>query len=310
MRFENRKRKASSSLGASVDPRSLQDYLEYRKGSGLSKATLGLDRAILVPFAREFPAWHEDIRAAMVGYLDMSRKAWTRSTRLRVFKGFIKFLVEEGELPENVDPLRGVTAPLPGKTATAATPEGVSAFLAVLGASWEHRRLAVLVQLLADTGLRKNEACSLRWADYDSAARRVVVRAENAKTRRERTVPVSGDMVRVLRKYRDNLPERLQESEWIFPLSQKDHIPAAAVGRQVNRISHATGVPLRLHSIRHMAATAIIRATGNIALAAQLLGHSQISTTAGFYTHLGLDDVRAAQEQVGTLRSLRAARHG
>jgi integrase/recombinase XerC len=43
--------------------------------------------------------------------------------------------------------------------------------------------------------------------------------------------------------------------------------------------------PKGLHALRHTAGTRIVRQTGNLATAARLLGHSQVSTTEIYAKH-------------------------
>ena len=43
-------------------------------------------------------------------------------------------------------------------------------------------------------------------------------------------------------------------------------------------------------------ATRLLRKTGNLKVVQRLLGHADIDTTARFYAHVTLDDVRAALE--------------
>jgi len=51
----------------------------------------------------------------------------------------------------------------------------------------------------------------------------------------------------------------------------------------------------RFHDSRHTAATRLVRATGNLKMAQQLLGHTEIATTSR-YAHVTKDDLRAGME--------------
>ena len=53
----------------------------------------------------------------------------------------------------------------------------------------------------------------------------------------------------------------------------------------------------RFHDTRHTAATRILRASNNLKVTQQLLGHKDIATTAR-YAHAMHDDVRAAMDAV------------
>lgn len=55
----------------------------------------------------------------------------------------------------------------------------------------------------------------------------------------------------------------------------------------------------RFHDFRHTAATRVLRACGNLKIVKELLGHTDIATTAK-YAHVLVDDIRAAMEAVPT----------
>lgn len=57
----------------------------------------------------------------------------------------------------------------------------------------------------------------------------------------------------------------------------------------------------RFHDLRHTGATRLVRATDNLELARQLLGHADIKTTQK-YANLNVDDVRAAMEKASKPR--------
>jgi integrase len=58
------------------------------------------------------------------------------------------------------------------------------------------------------------------------------------------------------------------------------------------------GVDARLHDTRHTTGQRTLRATGNLRLVQQLLRHTEIATTAAFYTDTTMADLRAGMESV------------
>lgn len=52
------------------------------------------------------------------------------------------------------------------------------------------------------------------------------------------------------------------------------------------------GLELRFHDMRHTRATRLLRSSGNLKAAQKLLGHADISTTAKFYAHVDMKDLR------------------
>ena len=62
------------------------------------------------------------------------------------------------------------------------------------------------------------------------------------------------------------------------------------------RALEAAGIEdFRFHDLRHTAATRVLRASNNLKVVQEMLGHSDIGTTAR-YAHAMIEDVRAAME--------------
>ena len=81
---------------------------------------------------------------------------------------------------------------------------------------------------------------------------------------------------------------------WGGVKGERTPIEPDTLGTAFWRARRAAGLEdLRLHDLRHTAASRIVRATGNIAAASKALGHKRITTTQR-YAHLSAEDVRAA----------------
>ena len=82
--------------------------------------------------------------------------------------------------------------------------------------------------------------------------------------------------------------------EWGGPKGARVPIEPDTLGTAFWRARRAAKLTdVRLHDLRHTAASRIVRATGNIAAAGKALGHTRITTTQR-YAHLTAEDVRAA----------------
>jgi len=57
------------------------------------------------------------------------------------------------------------------------------------------------------------------------------------------------------------------------------------------------GVIARIHDLRHTAGMRTLRRTKNLRVVQELLGHTEIKTTATFYTAALVDDLRDAMEE-------------
>lgn len=270
----------------------LDALCSIRKAEGLSPATIASYRNIVAPFLREHPDFLQSPRAAILPFISEPEKEWSRFTRIKVLKVFCSFLVEEGILEDS--PMKNIKCSMPGKRVDVPTVEGVKAFLDGLDTTrYAERRLYVMFLLALDTGLRRGELCGLKVEDFDDAGLLLHVRPETSKVRKGRTVPVSPQVGKELRRFAAlRLPE--WRSPWMFPSETGKKLTPGAFGCHIRRVSDRMGERMKIHGLRHLCATEFLRNTGNIALTAALLGHASISTTAKFYEHLDIHDLQAA----------------
>jgi integrase/recombinase XerC len=137
-------------------------------------------------------------------------------------------------------------------------------------------RDAVLVLLLAHAGLRIAEALSVQWTDVAADRRGLIV--TQGKGGKRRTVPLSSRLADTLAAWRGH-----QDCDPVYVLPFRDRRWAWT---RLKTLCLQAGVPPKgLHALRHTAGTRIVRQTGNLATAARLLGHSQVSTTEIYAKH-------------------------
>lgn len=182
-------------------------------------------------------------------------------------------------------------------------------------------RLGALYEVLAFTGLRRGEACALRWTDIDLERGVIVVRSnlvsvagktvEGApKTRKgERRVDIGDRTIGALMSHR-LVQQREKDylgSGWmgttdrVFTKPDGSDLSPDQVSRVFARIIDRVRFPedadkpdeqrrrlrvVRLHDLRHGAASMALAAGFDIATVSKRLGHSTIAITADTYSHL------------------------
>jgi integrase len=167
---------------------------------------------------------------------------------------------------------------------------------------------APFFRVLLATGARYGELRQATWGDVDPFQRTLVIRAESAKTGRRRTLPLHEDivaeLVRLKAVHAVLLGREPELAELVF-LSPEGHAwcrPSNNVNRLLRRILAAAGISrvdgegrkLDLHSLRHTAASRLARGGVGLVLAQKLLGHADPKLTARVYSHVEVEDLRAA----------------
>ncbi|RIT84227.1 site-specific integrase [Mycobacteroides abscessus] len=161
-------------------------------------------------------------------------------------------------------------------------------------AAGEHKGL---VYLLGATGLRFGEAAELRWRDVDTEGLRLRISRSvtfvggkpvvgSPKNGKERTVALPATVARMLTPG--------SADDLVFPDSAGGWMRASNVRRRWwARALADAGLPtdLKLHELRHTAASLAIRSGANIKALQNMLGHASAGLTLDRYGHLYESDI-------------------
>jgi integrase len=168
-------------------------------------------------------------------------------------------------------------------------------------------RMHALWVVLVTTGLRLGEALGLRWDDLDSQSGRLAVRralqrqrgnglvfVEPKTGKSRRTVYLAAGTVRVLSDHRQRQrEERLlngpawQESTLVFCTGIGRPLEGGQVSWRFHKALGAAGLPrIRVHDLRHTAATLLLTRGVHPKVVQEMLGHSTIALTLDTYSHV------------------------
>ena len=147
------------------------------------------------------------------------------------------------------------------------------------------------IRLLALTGCRRGEVLNLRWRDI----------GQNAITLRDsKTGPRSVPLGEAARAVIDALPGPRDPDAFLFPrLGGSRHAHRLVTCWRTVRDDANLG-KVRLHDLRHTAASHAVMSGENLPLVGKLLGHRRHETTAG-YAHLADGHLVETAEKVGSL---------
>ena len=161
---------------------------------------------------------------------------------------------------------------------------------------------AVLMTLYA-AGLRVSEAVHLRVSDIDS--RRMVIRVEQGKGKKDRYVMLSSKLLAELRAYW----KLARPTDWLFSgRNPKQPMNRRNVQLSCERVARRAGLKkvVSPHTLRHSFATHLLEAGVDIRTIQALLGHRNLSTTA-LYTYVSMNTVIATTSPLDLLDEIKAA---
>jgi integrase len=152
-----------------------------------------------------------------------------------------------------------------------------------------------MIALAYDTGLRREELCSLRSDDLDPAHRLVRVRAETAKGSRQRMVPYSATTGELLRRYLAHRRSLSRARGSLFlsesPRNYAEPITLWTWSKAVRQLALQAGLPqFSTHTFRHLCLTDLARSGWEVHQIAQFAGHRNPQTTL-LYIHLSGHDL-------------------
>lgn len=146
--------------------------------------------------------------------------------------------------------------------------------LRTISSSCYPNHLTPIVLLAMNTGLRKSELLGLRWADIDLSLSMLTVRAESAKSGRERHIPLNREASEVLDRWRLSAPACVR----VFALDDCKTAWWAL-------LRSAKITDLRFHDLRHHFASRLVMRSVDLNTVRELLGHADIKMTLR-YAHL------------------------
>jgi integrase len=183
-------------------------------------------------------------------------------------------------------------------------------------------RLHGLWILLATTGLRLGEAIGLRWQDVDLGAQTLTVRRALQRQREaglvfvepktktsRRSISLPDGTARALQGHRKRqLEERLQagagwqDNDLVFCRWDGEVIEPSGVAQRFDGLLRKAGLPdIRVHDLRHTAASLHLLKGTHPKVVQEMLGHSTITLTLDTYSHVAPGMHAAAAKQMDSL---------
>lgn len=173
------------------------------------------------------------------------------------------------------------------------------------------------------TGMRPGELRALMWKDIDLDAARLQCRrsmtrdasfkamvGDQTKSGRTRVIAIPGETVAALKAFQQvQRTRRVAHIDWratdiVFDGGNGAFVPLTTLENRHRAICSAANVErIRLHDLRHTAATLMIEADVHPKIISDILGHSSIAITMDRYAHVSTELQRTATAKLGDVLS-------
>jgi integrase/recombinase XerD len=240
----------------------------------------------------KYPLTEEGLKSLVVGMRQAGLEATSCNNRIRCVNAFLKWAGS----PLKVAKLKEDTKVMPTYTA-----DQLKSIIDFRPKTSGDKRLHTIVLTLIDTGVRIEEALSLKRSAVNLDQMLLTVHGKGGK---ERLVPFSFELRKVLWKYTAKQDSRC---ELLFSTKDGRKLQRRNVLRDFKALCRRLGfAPVRrsVHALRHTFAVNYLRSGGSVFHLQKALGHTSLEMTRK-YANLVTDDLQATQHQVSLMNRLR-----
>ena len=167
------------------------------------------------------------------------------------------------------------------------------------------------INLVADTGIRRGEACALEWADIDWAKGAITIRRNaqytpqagiyitSPKNGKARTVDIGPNVLKLLQQLRQEQAGKAI-SRYVFTQEHSpDIMNPQSPTRYFKKFGQRYGIEdFHPHKLRHTSASLAITNGADVVSVSERLGHSDTAVTLRMYAHANEESIRRAGQIV------------
>ena len=170
----------------------------------------------------------------------------------------------------------------------------------------EHRDLVMII-LMIDTGMRLGECSTLLVEDINLSKKQILLRAENTKGRKDRTVFFSLKTETILRRWLQ-FKDRYAESDYLFPVKYNgSHISVSNFETNFKKYLKRAGINDNIspHCLRNNFAKRCLMNGMDIFTLSKILGHSSVRVTEEAYLDLNNDDMQKRYQHFSPMSTIK-----
>jgi site-specific recombinase XerD len=228
-------------------------------------------------------------------------KPITAHRTYRTLRTFCRWCVRTGHL--SADPMMGLVMRLPRTLPRVPSDDDVSALLHACDPTTpEGRRNRLIIALLAEAALRKEELRRLRIGDVDFSTR--MIRVHGGKGQQDGVTFFGEATASLVRAWVAVHPDPCPAA-FVCCTRDGSQLGPWAIVRILYRLSRRAQLDRKIgpHALRHYAATALLRRTGDLELVRRVLRHATLAMALRYAT-LTQTDVAAKFQQAAPLDNL------
>ena len=283
----------------------LKHFLFFKKAQGLTEATVKDYRSRITSFFKRYNCWQDEMatKNSILEYMSEEVAPSTYNLRLVYLRAFFNWCIDENYMMF-ANPLKGFKR----RKADARIVDISEADLKKLLAAPDQTTFVGLrdyafILLTLDTGIRPSEARSLRPNDFNFNTLIVHIRAEEAKTRTQRSLPLLPITAKAIRKLINVRHPEWEENGTVFCTFEGNHMDRQDWSRRMNYYSKKIEVNILPYDLRHAFALTWMRNGGHAFGLQSVLGHSDLQMTKR-YVHMTSQDLREQHSRHSPLNSL------
>jgi len=278
-------------------------FLLFKKATGISPNTLkDYQRTLKLFFSRQ-PDGLDKPRERTLEFLGQYENAYTYNQKFAYLKVFWDWTLSEGYFRGGIHPLHGLKKRKTQGRIVQLEEKDVAALLRTPNQkTYCGLRDYALMLLSLDCGIRPGEALQLLPDDFRPEKEELAVRAEVAKTRTPRTLPLSGPTLEVIQRILKVRPWDWREAP-IFCTETGEPWNVTSWSRRVKAYGKRCGLDITAYALRHTAALLMLRHGMDAFSLQRIMGHSTMDMTR-HYINLTSEDTRRAHGQAGVVLAL------
>lgn len=273
----------------------------------------------------------DDVEAFFVCLRRKGRAASTLNKYVQLVKAMFRWAVKKGYLSRNpIAESDTIRREQMARRSRRLAPDVFNEKGDLERAGEERRLLTVASPLLhrliigaLETGCRRGELLNLAWRDVNLTRKELTVRAELAKSRKQRILPVSARLAAVLEMARtDPASQQFPPEANVFGdavgrkvisikrawetavLKAHGYTPAWTSSNKLSATSRAAlrAINLHFHDLRHEAGSRLLEQGWPLHHVQEMLGHANVSQTSTYLnaTRIGLQDSMRRFDEAGS----------